>query len=144
MPVRFFSESIHFNLKNKRAVTAWIKQVIECNDRKPGHINIIFCDDNYLLQINQKFLRHNTFTDVVTFQYHEQKSEPVTGDIFISIDRVRENAEELQKVFDNELHRVIIHGILHLCDYKDKSPAQKKKMKEAEDRYLNMLYASLQ
>ena len=99
-------------------------------------INFIFCDDAYLLEMNQEYLKHDTFTDIITFDYGS--SEAVSGDIFISVDRIRENAAKLQQNALDELHRVMIHGILHLIGYKDKSPADKAQMTSKEDKYLSL------
>jgi probable rRNA maturation factor len=108
--------------------------------RPPGDINFIFCSDEHLLGINKQYLNHDTYTDIVTFDYSsEAQQQPVSGDIFISIDRVKENAEKFSKSFEDELHRVIIHGVLHLLGYKDKTKSAKEEMTKEEDMSLKML-----
>ncbi|MDP9046778.1 MAG: rRNA maturation RNase YbeY [Bacteroidota bacterium] len=137
MPViRFFEEDITYKLKNKSAVRQWITQTIEAERYTLKELSTIFCSDSYLLQINQQYLKHDTYTDIITFDNSTHRTV-VTGDIFISIDRIRENAAKLNIPMTDELHRVIIHGVLHLLGYKDKTPADKKKMTIKEDFYLN-------
>jgi rRNA maturation RNase YbeY len=105
--------------------------------KNPGTINIVLTNDNYLQGLNIKYLGHNTYTDIITFDYVEK--ETINGDIFISLERVKENAQELGVSFKNEIHRVIIHGILHLLGYKDKTKLQKQDMRAKEDYYLSLL-----
>lgn len=134
--INFVSLIPGFTLKNKSAIKKWIVSAIKKEKQKPGELAIVFCSDNYLLETNRKYLNHNYLTDIITFQNTESQS--VSGDLLISIDRVKENAEKLKLKFSDELHRVIIHGVLHLCGYKDKSPAHKKQMTKKEDYYLNL------
>ncbi|MFZ5553922.1 MAG: rRNA maturation RNase YbeY [Bacteroidota bacterium] len=134
--INFVSLIPGFTLKNKSAIKKWIVSAIKKEKQKPGELAIVFCSDNYLLETNRKYLNHNYLTDIITFQNTENQS--VSGDLLISIDRVKENAEKLKLKFSDELHRVIIHGVLHLCGYKDKSPAHKKQMTKKEDYYLNL------
>lgn len=134
--INFVSLIPGFTLKNKSAIKKWIVSAIKKEKQKPGELAIVFCSDNYLLETNRKYLNHNYLTDIITFQNNESQS--VSGDLLISIDRVKENAEKLKLKFSDELHRVIIHGVLHLCGYKDKSPAHKKQMTKKEDYYLNL------
>lgn len=134
--INFVSLIPGFTLKNKSAIKKWIASAIKKEKQKPGELAIVFCSDNYLLETNRKYLNHNHLTDIITFQNTESQS--VSGDLLISIDRVKENAEKLKLKFSDELHRVIIHGVLHLCGYKDKSPAHKKQMTKKEDYYLNL------
>lgn len=137
MPViRFFEEDIAYKLKQKAAVKQWITETIIAEGYKLKELTYIFCSDNYLLQINQQYLNHDTYTDIITFDNSDIAST-IIGDIFISIDRIRENAAKFGITEVDELHRVIIHGALHLLGYKDKSPADKKKMTQKEDFYLN-------
>lgn len=137
MPViRFFEEDIAYKLKQKAAVKQWITETIIAEGYKLKELTYIFCSDNYLLQINQQYLNHDTYTDIITFDNSDIAST-IIGDIFISIDRIRENAVKFGIPEADELHRVIIHGALHLLGYKDKSPADKKKMTQKEDFYLN-------
>lgn len=135
--IQFFEEDITFKLKNKTLVRQWISNTIVAEGFKLKELNYIFCSDSYLLQINQQYLDHDTYTDIVTFDNAEDKGI-IIGDIFISIERIRENAAKFNVTESDELHRVIIHGALHLLGYKDKSPADKKKMTQKEDLYLNM------
>jgi probable rRNA maturation factor len=134
--IRFFEEDITYNLKNKTAVRHWITETIQAEGYKLKELSYIFCSDSYLLQINQQYLSHDTFTDIITFD-NSDIDKVIMGDIFISIDRIRENALKFNSNETNELHRVIIHGALHLLGYKDKTPAAKQKMTEKEGFYLN-------
>jgi probable rRNA maturation factor len=134
--IRFFSEDIPFKMKQQRAVASWIKQVAHQEGRETGDLNFIFCSDNYLLNINTTYLQHDTYTDIITFDYSE--GETIEGDIYISIDRIKENAQSLEVAFEKELHRVIIHGVLHLLGYQDKSEEQKQIMRETEDACLSL------
>jgi len=136
MHIHFFSKDISFSLNKKATVKAWILSAIREEKKKAGEISFIFCDDGFLLSLNKKFLKHNTLTDIITFQY---SSDKLSAEIFISIPRVKENAKKYDVSFENELHRVIIHGILHLCGYKDKTSGKKKEMKKREDLFLNLL-----
>ncbi len=135
--IQFFEEDISFKLKNKIQVKQWIKSTIVAEGYKLDELNYIFCSDAYLLTINQQYLDHDTYTDIVTFDNSETEGR-ITGDIFISIDRIRENAAKFSVPEADELHRVIIHGALHLLGYKDKKPADKKNMTLKEDFYLNL------
>jgi rRNA maturation RNase YbeY len=138
--ISFHTEGIQFNLKDKTILKKWITSVIEKKKRKAGELNFIFCSDEHLLGINKQYLDHDTYTDIITFDYSKEDEKlPVSGDIFISIDRVRENAGKFSKSFENELHRVLIHGTLHLLGYKDKSKAAKEEMTKEEDRSLKAL-----
>ena len=135
MPVNFFTEDITYTLKEKNKVRQWIKESIVAEGKALGELNYIFCSDNYLLQINQQYLNHNTFTDIVTFD-NSDSSEIISGDIFISIDRIKDNATKYKTLERDELHRVIIHGTLHLIGFKDKTKAHKAIMTNKEDQYL--------
>ncbi len=137
--ISFFSENIKFNLKDKRIIQKWIKLVIESENKKTGDINYIFCDDTFLTDLNLKYLNHDTLTDIITFNYNEKNSNSINGDIYISIDRVKENSDKFKVPFITELHRVIIHGVLHLLGYKDKTKADKNTMREKEDNCLSLL-----
>lgn len=134
--ISFFEEDIAYKLKNKTAVRKWVKDTIDAEGYKLRELNYIFCSDDYLLQINQQYLNHDTYTDIVTFDNSEEDGV-IVSDIFISIDRIRENAEKFNVTEAHELHRVIIHGALHLLGYKDKSAADKQKMTSKEDFYLD-------
>ena len=124
------------NIK-KREVTAWIKDVAATYGRKVGEIGYMFVDDEKILEVNREYLGHDYYTDVITFDYDEDNV--VSGDIVISLDSVRSNAELFGKPYDEELHRVVIHGILHLCGINDKGPGEREVMEEAENRALAML-----
>jgi rRNA maturation RNase YbeY len=134
--IHFFVQDIRFNLKNKNKVKAWIKATITAEGYRLNELNYIFCSDSYLLNINQQYLDHDTYTDIITFDNSENDGV-IEGDIFISIDRIRENAAKFDTGESNELHRVMIHGALHLLGYKDKTPANKRQMTAKEDEYLS-------
>jgi len=136
--IQFFEEEIKYNLKNKRRIRSWLLAVIEAEGYVLEELNFIFCSDTYLLGINQQFLDHDTYTDVITFD-NSEGLKTIAGDIFISIERVYENAGLLRQSVPQELCRVMIHGTLHLLGYKDKSKAAKKQMTEREDHYLEKL-----
>ena len=127
-----FHTETSFNLSPKRKYKTWLREIILSKDKKEGNINYIFCNDEHLLNINQKFLQHNTYTDIITFDYSE--NEFISGDIFISIERVKENAETFQVSFQEELLRVLAHGILHLIGYNDKTEKEKKIMRKEENK----------
>lgn len=135
--VNFFEEDIRFDLKNKLKVKQWIKTTIAAEGYKLQELNYIFCSDSYLLEINQQYLDHDTYTDIITFD-NSDKPGMIEGDIFISIDRIRENSQKFGTGETNELHRVIIHGALHLLGYTDKTAAAKKTMTGKEDQYLGI------
>jgi probable rRNA maturation factor len=135
--VSFNNQSISFKLKEKTKLKAWIKSVTEKEKHKLGNINYVFCTDDELLEINIKHLNHNTLTDIITFDYTEGNT--IHSDIFISIERVLENAEKFKVSFDEEFHRVMIHGILHLCGYKDKTKADAELMRKKENASLKLL-----
>ena len=125
-----------FKLKNESVLPRWIEFSIHQENKELGEVNYIFCNDDYLLEKNIKYLKHNTLTDIISFDY--TLGNVISGDIFISIERVVDNAKELMIDFDDELHRVMIHGILHYCGYKDKIDADKSLMRSKEDYYLSL------
>ena len=135
--INFFSQGVRFKIKNTRKVSLWIKRAIVKEKGSLGEINYIFCSDSILLKINQQFLNHDTLTDIITFDNREEKG-PLEADIFISIPRIRENALKLGEPFERELHRVLIHGVLHLLGYSDKSKLKKARMRKKEDAYLSL------
>jgi probable rRNA maturation factor len=142
--ITFNNQDISFTLKNKTLLKAWIKATIEKKKRKAGDINFIFCSDEHLLGVNQQFLNHNTYTDIITFDYSKEDAKmPISGDIFISVERVEENAKRFGKTKENEMHRVLIHGTLHLLGYKDKTKATKAEMTKQEDLCLKDLKVRL-
>jgi probable rRNA maturation factor len=133
--ISFFEEDIQFKPKQKAALRQWIKDTIEAEGFRLKELNYIFCSDAYLLQMNQQYLDHNTYTDIITFDNSEIE-KIIVGDIFISAERIKENALKFKVTEDTELHRVMIHGALHLLGYKDKSAASKNLMTQMEDKYL--------
>ncbi len=135
--VSFNNQSISFKLKEKTKIKQWIKAVTEKEKHRLGNINYIFCTDDELLEINLRHLNHNTLTDIITFDYTEGKT--IHSDIFISIERVLDNALKFKVTFDEEFHRVMIHGILHLCGYKDKTKADAELMRKKENTALKLL-----
>lgn len=134
--ISFQNQSISFKLKEKTKLKAWIKTVTEKEKHRLGDISYIFCSDDELLEINIQHLNHNTYTDIITFDYTE--GNRISSDIFISVDRVEENAKKFKVSFEEELHRVMIHGILHLCGYKDKSKADAELMRKKENVALKL------
>ena len=125
-----------FQLPNEQEVRAWLEFVLDQEDRELGEVSYIFCDDEYLYDLNVKHLKHNTLTDIISFDYSLGKV--VSGDIYISVERVDENARDRGIEFDDELHRIIVHGMLHYVGYKDKSESQRKSMRKKEDYYLSL------
>jgi probable rRNA maturation factor len=134
--IQFFEEDISFKLKNKTQVRQWLTETILAEGFKLQELTYIFCSDAYVLQINQQYLDHDTYTDIITFDNSEEEGM-ITGDIFISIERIRENALKFKVTEITELHRVMVHGALHLLGYTDKTPTAKKKMTQKEDLYLS-------
>ena len=152
--ISFHTEDVEFKLKNKTRLKKWIVATIEKKKRNAGDISYVFCSDSFLLKMNKEYLNHDTYTDIITFDYSiEDNKLPISGDIFISIERVKENAEKFsikksaegdnrkqeQIRFENELHRIIIHGTLHLLGYKDKTKIAKAEMTKQEDLCLAQL-----
>lgn len=136
LPIHFFSEQIPFTLKQKLLVRTWINQTILAEGFKLGELSFIFSDDEYLLSINKEYLNHDTYTDIITFD-NSDVDKLIVGDIFISIDRIRENSKKFNVNEQDELHRVMIHGTLHLLGYPDKGKEAKKVMTAKEDHYLS-------
>ncbi len=134
--ISFQNQSISFKLAEKTKLKQWIKTITEKEKYILGNINYIFCSDEELLEINIRHLNHNTYTDIITFDYTEGKK--ISSDMFISIDRVTENAKKFDVSFEDELHRVMIHGILHLCGYKDKTTADAELMRKKENGALKV------
>ena len=134
--IRYFQEDIRFELKQKMLNNRWLKMVAGSEMRRLGAINIIFCSDNYILDVNMKYLQHDYFTDIITFDYCEK--DVLSGDLFISIDSVRENAQFYGTEFADELTRVMVHGVLHLIGYDDHSEADLAVMRQKENYYLEM------
>jgi probable rRNA maturation factor len=133
-----FNYETDFELENEQAISNWISHVIKSEGKKEGEINYIFCDDEYLLLINQEHLQHDYYTDIISFDY--SVGNEINGDMFISVDRVKENAQDFNVTFEEELKRVIVHGVLHYCGYKDKSQADELFMRSKEDEKLAMFH----
>lgn len=132
--IRYFREDTSFDFKNRRLNNSWLKEVIISEEKVPGNINYIFCSDEYLLDINKKFLSHDYYTDVITFDYCEE--DVISGDIFISVDSVRDNAAHYGVTFERELDRVMVHGVLHLIGYDDHCDEDIAEMRAKEDHYI--------
>lgn len=130
-----FNYETDFKLKDEAFFSDWISNVIMSEGFKEGDINYIFCSDNYLHKINVDFLNHDTLTDIISFDYSVGKE--LHGDVYISVDRVEDNAKDFEVSFDDELSRVLVHGVLHYCGYKDKTEEDKKLMRSKEDEYLS-------
>ena len=134
--ISFNNQSISFKLKDKTKIKQWIKIITEKEKHRLGSINYIFCTDDELLEINIRHLNHNTLTDIITFDYTEDKT--ISSDIFISIDRIAENAQKFKGSFEEELHRVMIHGILQVCGYKDTAKADAELIRKKENTSLKL------
>ncbi|WP_438976958.1 rRNA maturation RNase YbeY [Polaribacter sp.] len=132
-----FNYETPFELPNEIQTQEWIQKVVADNGFEIGEINYVFCDDNYLHKLNVEFLNHDTLTDIISFD--NTLGKLISGDIFISIERVEENAKDFKVSFENELHRVMIHGVLHYMGYKDKSDDDKTKMRNAENKALSKI-----
>lgn len=135
--IQFVNKKTRFKLKEKERIASWVERVVLMYHKFPGDIQYIFCDDTFLAEMNQQYLQHDTLTDIITFNYNS--GHYISGDIFISIDRIKENAATYKTTIEDELHRVMIHGILHLCGLNDKSPKDKKLMQEKENEALEIL-----
>lgn len=136
MAFTFQNLEINFVLKRKSSIKQWLEQVVLAEKKRVGSINFMFATDEFVLDQNKRFLKHNTYTDIITF--HNNEGACLNGDILISIDRVKENATKLNLSFDEELKRVMVHGVLHLCGYKDKSPEDTKTMRAKENKALKL------
>lgn len=136
MAISYHTEDIAFPQIKRRNISRWIKQVVEKYDKRVGEISYIFCSDDKILEINKQYLQHDYYTDIITFDYTEGNT--VSGDLFISLETVRSNAEQYGYDYPAELHRVIIHGILHLCGFKDKTPEEEAIMRRLEDDALKL------
>jgi len=133
----FYNYETDFNISDEEKTSLWIQACVENEAHELGEINYVFCDDDYLHKINVEFLQHDTFTDIISFDYTMGKL--ISGDIFISVPRVQENAKEFDVSFEEELHRVIIHGVLHYMGYKDKTDEEKQLMRDKENNCLKSL-----
>ncbi|MCQ2216228.1 MAG: rRNA maturation RNase YbeY [Bacteroidales bacterium] len=135
--ITFNEDGAKSKLKNRRVIKNWIKEVAKSYGLVTGDLSYIFCTDDMILEVNRQYLQHDYYTDIITFDYVE--SNVCSGDMFISVDTVKSNSELFNSTYMNELHRVVIHGVLHLCGLKDKSPKDEKKMRAAEDKALALL-----
>ena len=136
MAIRFFTENLAVSVLKRKETAAWIKNVIVKESKLLGDINYIFCSDEYLLEINQRYLQHDYYTDIISFDYSIDNI--ISGDLYISWERIKDNASSLGLVLRDEFHRVCVHGVLHLCGYKDKLPNDEILMRSKEDFYLNL------
>lgn len=136
MQVSFFFET-KVTLAERNRLRLFLKSLFKKEGKKAESLSYVFCSDDYLLLINKQFLQHDYYTDIITFNLAENNRAPVVGDIYISVDRVRENAKSLGISFKEEIHRVVFHGALHLCGYKDKTPRHSREMRAKENYYLN-------
>ncbi|WP_026210250.1 rRNA maturation RNase YbeY [Flexithrix dorotheae] len=132
----FFCEDVDFELENSKNISKWIASCPLSAGFQIEEINYIFCSDEYLYKLNMEFLHHDTYTDIITFD-NSESDKKITADIFISIERVKENSKKFNVSFSHELNRVLIHGVLHLIGFKDKSPSEEKEMKNQEDLWLS-------
>lgn len=132
--INYFFEDTNFKFNKRRATSKWLKSAIALENKKLGDISIIYCSDDYLLEINKQYLSHDYYTDVITFNYCE--GDLISGDIFISVDTIKANAQEYGASFDNELCRVMVHGLLHLIGYDDDCESNQLIMRQKEDFYL--------
>ena len=137
MAILFFSEGINFHLSKPRITASWIQNAIKKEKRKNHSLNYVFCSDEYLKKLNKQYLKHKTLTDILTFNYSNDPNS-IQGEIYISVERVKENATKFEQSFDKELHRVMIHGVLHLLGYNDKSAPDRALMREKEEAYLSL------
>ena len=133
-----FNYETDFQLDSEQKYKDWIAQVIESENKEEGEINYIFCDDDYLYEINVQYLEHETLTDIISFDY--TLGDLISGDIFISIDRVKDNAQDFEVSFEEELKRVMVHGVLHYCGYKDKTEADENLMRAKEEEKMKMFH----
>ena len=133
-----FNYENDFELSNEDQISTWISNVILSENKKEGDINYIFCDDEYLLSLNEQYLDHDTLTDIISFDY--SVGNELHGDIFISVERVQDNATDFNVTFDEELKRVLVHGILHYCGYKDKSETEEQLMRQKEEEKMKMFH----
>lgn len=139
--IQFSFEDVKFTLSDRLKLKSWIKSVISGYGKKLGDVTYIFCSDDYLLSINRQYLQHDYYTDIITFDYVDDVV--ISGDLFISVDTVRSNSELFGTTFTDELHRVMIHGVLHLLGLKDKAPEDEEKMRNAENKALFLLNSIL-
>lgn len=136
--INYFSQNINFSIDDENKISEWLHLISKSENFNLSEINYIFCDDKFLYSLNIEYLNHNTFTDVISFDFSE-RTDQITGDIYISIERISENANKFNKTINNELFRVMAHGLLHLLGYSDKTKSEKLLMTKKEDYYLSLL-----
>ena len=134
--ISFYSQKIPFKISNPRKTANWLRKICAIELRVVDSVDYIFCSDAYLLELNKAYLKHSTYTDILSFDFSE--GENISGEIYISVPRVRENAKSYQQPFDREMRRVLVHGLLHFLGYKDKSPSQKAEMRSKEEACLSL------
>ncbi len=139
MAISFFCEQVEMPAVHKTLVRNWIKRVAETHGKRVGEISYIFCNDEKILEVNRQYLQHDYYTDIITFDYTE--GNKIAGDLFISLDTVRSNADLFNQLYETELHRVIVHGVLHLCGINDKGPGEREIMEKCENEALAILAA---
>ena len=137
MAIFFYTEGVEMPSVQKTEIRNWIKQVAALHGKRVGEISYIFCNDEKILEVNRQYLKHDYYTDIITFDYTE--GDKLSGDLFISLDTVRTNAEQFGQPYNTELHRVIIHGVLHLCGIDDKGPGEREIMEHNENEALSLL-----
>lgn len=137
MAISFYNEQVSMPSIKKTLMRDWIKRVVTAHGKRLGEISYIFCDDEKILEVNRQYLQHDYYTDIITFDY--TVGDKISGDLFISLDTVRSNAELFKQSYDDELHRVIIHGVLHLCGINDKGPGEREIMEKNENEALEIL-----
>ncbi len=137
LPINFFSEDIQYRIRNKKLLRLWVYNCIKEEGSELEEVNYILCSDNFLINLNMEYLSHDTYTDIITFQYNEGV-EQLHSDIFISLERIKENAKQFKQRQLDELHRIMIHGVLHLLGYEDKTPVKKQEMTAKENYYLSL------
>ncbi|MBI9039260.1 MAG: rRNA maturation RNase YbeY [Bacteroidales bacterium] len=136
--INYFSQNINFSINDENKISEWLHLISKSENFNLSEINYIFCNDNFLYSLNIEYLNHNTFTDVISFDFSE-RTDQIAGDIYISIERISENANKFNKTINNELFRVMAHGLLHLLGYSDKTKSEKLLMTKKEDYYLSLL-----
>lgn len=137
MAINYYAENVKLPAIKKRVINTWIKEVANTHGKKTGNISYIFCDDEKILEVNLQYLQHDYYTDIITFDYSE--GDKISGDLFISLDTVKTNSEQFSTAYTEELHRTIIHGILHLCGINDKGPGEREIMEAEENKALSLL-----
>lgn len=138
--IQFFTQNAKVNLRNRLRLKRFILSLFRSEHQALSSLNIIFCTDEALRLINNQYLNHDYYTDIITFDLTPTQTAPIEAELYISIDRVRDNARQLRQTIQHELHRVIFHGALHLCGYGDKSPREEKQMREKENHYLSRYF----